>query len=316
MKRVSVTATVLSALCFSASACSSSPDAAQAPASAADPATADPYGSGPAAGAVDSPLDAACDATFDALLARTAKCGPGSTMNLVPVERSRASFKKLCAVQGGRPGTGYTAAYRKTCAETLASAACADDDTVVKACWEPRGALARGLPCSTDDQCKDGLCELPGGALSGSSCGVCGPPVWKQASDYCDESDKDKCEPATVCETYSASSRRTCLTVLGHALGEECNSGVCRFGVECKGPTPYRCVKGAARAAAGGSCGAKAEDARCEFGTACDRSSICVNVPTLDEPAGKTDYRRDHCDSWTAESATGKCIVQEALSCD
>jgi hypothetical protein len=313
MKRVSVSTAVVSALCLSVVACASDPPAASAPPASGN-LTSDEAGTGPGVAPTDQPLDAACDAAFDAMLARTAKCGAGTTMHLVAVERSRPSFKKLCRVQGSRPGTGYTVAYRAKCAETLATASCNDDDAIVKACWEPRGELARGLPCNTDDQCKDGLCELPPGAAPGTSCGVCGTPVWKEAIDRCDKTEKDKCEPGTVCDSYY----HLCRLVLQTAdLGEPCGAGgvTCRFDLACEGPA-YRCVKGPARAAVGEACGPLMADRHCELGALCNRSRSCALLPGLDEAAGDTEDEDDRCDSWTTESATGKCIVKEALACN
>jgi hypothetical protein len=101
---------------------------------------------------------------------------------------------------------------------------------------------------------------------------------------------------------------------VGHPLGEACPKGFCRFGLECKGPSPFRCLPGASLATIGEACGSSTADKQCEFGAVCDLSGVCANVPTLDETAGKTMYL--HCDSWTTESATGKCIVKEALSCN
>jgi hypothetical protein len=320
MKRAHLIAVFLPALSLAAVACSSEPSGAATPGAASSSGADGTGADGTQTGAVsgDPSLDAACDAAFDAMLARTAKCGAGSTLGLVPVERSRPAFKKLCAVQGSRPGTGYTAAFRTNCADVLGTADCADDDAVVQACWEPRGKLARGLPCNTDDQCQDGLCELPTGAKPGSSCGVCATPVWKHRSERCDKSDKDKCEAATKCTVSGDTSY--CASVIGHPLGADCNSGSCRDGLSCKNVvdsgSDYRCVEGPRRAAAGEACSSTTDGTHCEPGTACSSKKICVTIPTLDEPAGTTSYRSDHCDSWTTESATGKCIVEEALSCN
>ncbi|CAN5881784.1 hypothetical protein BH11MYX4_BH11MYX4_54760 [soil metagenome] len=322
MKRVHLIAALLPVLSLAAVACSSEPSGTATPgagpSSGADGTQTGTDGTPEGAASDGSSLDAACDSAFDAMLARTAKCGSGSTMGLVPVERSRPGFKKLCAIQGSRPGTGYTAAFRAKCAEVLATADCADDDVVVQACWEPRGKLARGLPCNTDDQCQDGLCELPSGAKSGSSCGVCSTPVWKHRDERCDKSDKDKCEPATLCKNSSDTS--DCSSVIGLALGADCSSGSCRDGLTCKNVVDsgkdYRCVEGPRRAAAGEACSTTYDGTHCQPGTACSSKGVCVTIPTLGEPAGTTTYQREHCDSWTTESATGKCLVEAALSCN
>ena len=319
MKRISVTTVAVSALfCLSVVACSSEsgaaggPDSPTAPGAAGtdSPPSAEAGSPSTPAASNAASLGRACDANFDALLARTAKCGPGSTMDLVPLERSRPSFTKLCGVQGSRPGTGYTAAFRTKCADALATAACNDDDTVVKACWEPRGELARGLPCNTDDQCKDGLCEQPTGAAPGSSCGVCGTPVWKKVEEPCEKTEKDRCEPALACSSYY----HWCSKVTGHALGEPCSSGSCRVGLSCSGPT-YRC-EGAPPVAVGEGCGTPNTYRRCEPGAFCSSTNICARVANLDEAVAERGTGRPHCDSWTTESATGKCIVKEALSCN
>lgn len=309
MQRALLIAALLPVVSLAAVACSSEPSGVASPGAARSNSM-----DGPTTGAASS-LDAACDAAFDAILARAATCGQGSTMQLVPVERSRPGFKKLCAVQGSRPGTGYTAEFRTKCAEVLGTADCADDAAVVQACWEPHGTLARGLPCNTDDQCQDALCELPSGAKPGSSCGVCATPVWKRQGERCDNTAKDKCEAATLCSSSGETSH--CSSVLGLTLGAKCGS--CRIGLSCKnvaeGGTDYRCVE-SPRAHEGEACSSSTDGKRCVLGTACSQDDVCATIPTVGEPAGKTYYKSEHCDSWTTESATGKCVVEEALSCN
>jgi hypothetical protein len=275
----------MSLVSISTIACSSDPDAANGAPGAASGAQAAP---GSAVNIAE--LEAACNANYDAMIVRFKKCGARSVMGTHPFEESRHSYMKLCSVQGARPGTGYTPAFRTRCADVMAMSACSDDDAIVKACWEPRGDLARGLPCNSDDQCKDGLCVLPTGAASGTSCGVCGVPAWKVIGEKCNQSDKDKCEPASYCSGSAGDEYRTCLDDLGSERAV--NTAKLSLGQACV-PTASDCVRG----------------------TYCALTKTCTLNPGEGQTAGNQNGS-SFCDSWTTRSATSTCIVREALSCN
>lgn len=227
-------------------------------------------------------LEAACTTNYDQMVARFNKCGDRATMGRHPYEASRHSYMKLCLVQGSRPGTGYTATFRQHCGDVMEQAACTDLDAIVEACWEPRGELARGLPCNTDDQCADGRCVLPPGAASGTSCGTCGLPVLKSLGDSC-ESDRDKCAPGSRC-TQTASGK-----ACTDDLGAESPKHMKPLGAACPKDTDY-----------------------CVFGTYCDANKVCSVYPG----DGETKSGIGMCDAWTVRTPTGKCIVPAPLQCD
>jgi hypothetical protein len=271
-----ITSVLVSLVSISTVACSSDPEAAGGAPGAASGAQ----------GVNSAELEAACTANYDAMIVRFQKCGERAVMGVHPFEASRHSYMKLCSVQGSRSGTGYTAAFRTKCADVMATATCTDLDAVVKSCWEPKGDFARGLPCSSDNQCKDGLCALPVGATSGTSCGVCGMPILKSKGNTCEPSSKDKCEPGTLCGRYSNDGDH------GHSCHDE-------LGYDAP-PGTYKQL--------GKPCEQEKYD--CTPGTYCASNNTCTVWP------GEGDSTPARCDSWTTPSATGKCVVREALSCN
>jgi hypothetical protein len=252
----------------------------------------------PGAGTAD--VTAACSTQFDALAARFKKCGREAVMGMLPLESSRAGFVKSCIVQSSRPGTGYSVAQRKGCTEALSSTTCTADAAIIKACAVNRGEFNKGLACNTDDQCKDGYCALPSGAKPGSSCGVCGTPVWKSLSEQCYDESHDKesftqtrCEFGLICRSNSIQAnygRRFCEPLIDCADGK-CSS-VPRVGLSCA--TDW-----------------------CGIGLECDsKTKLCVGRPTEGQPGIVGGGAYGACDEWTSPNAVKQCEVKAALTCN
>lgn len=268
-----------------------------------------------AGGATDAALAAACSGYFDALAARKERCGPApDVLNVDAFEAARESGIARCVQQGSANGTGYTPAFYATCSDTLATAACDDDDALVRACWEPRGTLVKGMGCSTDDQCADGFCKLPEGASKGNvACGTCDVPIWVKSGHACFDPDLSvnilKCLPGLTCWDGCNPARPR-----SYELGESCTENrtdPCGAGLGCS--------KGECVAAPVAKVGESCRGRGCEVGTSCrsvkSGEPICKSLATLGEACDPASGYASECVSWLECSATHRCELPETMTC-
>lgn len=269
-----------------------------------------------ASDATDAALAAACSAYFDALVARKERCGPAAdVLNVDAFEAARSSAVARCVQQGSASGTGYTPAFYATCNETLATAACDDDDALVKACWEPRGTLVKGMGCSTDDQCADGFCKLPEGASKGSvACGTCDVPIWVKTGHACFDDALSvnvlKCLPGLTCwNTCNSARPRT------YELGDYCTES--RTNDPCG--ARLGCSNGKCVAVPVMKVGESCRGRGCALGATCryvkGGEPICKSLATLGAPCDAASGSAPECVSWLECSATHRCELPDTLTC-
>ncbi len=306
MKTTPILAASLVPLFVLSVACSSSPSTAGASKSYG--------GAGPATGAgtaTDGELTAACDAQFDAMLARRARCPGPSPVTLASDEAERPDFVALCMDQAKNPGTGYTTAFRHACASALTNAACADADAVATACGAPKGALPRGASCAKDDQCAGGYCAMPDGGTLGSSCGTCSTPVWAKEFDSC-IAPNARCLPGLVCLEYldNLASCRAFDAKRGGTAGEYCTVGqLCAEGLGCLNS---KC-KPMKVSGLGEPCGYPL--ATCGGALVCAKGA-CSTPAALGEACSSNGDTAPTCGPWLECGSLKKCRRPTSLQCD
>ncbi|MBX3224089.1 MAG: hypothetical protein KF795_26475 [Labilithrix sp.] len=266
-----------------------------------------------ASGAAAHPsLESACDSQFSAMRDRRDRCPDLFPWQNVPAlklatdESDRSSFVAFCVARGKRAGSGYDAAFLKSCAQAMKAAPCGDNTDIVVACWEPKGELARGARCATDDQCADGYCRLPKGASEGSSCGACDTPIWD--GEPCG-AQGTKCPAGEVCWGYYAG----CVPLRSLERSSSCNySDGSSRSFSC-GPARFCTPDGSCApmtvAKIGQSC-ADYESTTCEDGADCENGT-CRSGAKLGESCDDRPCR----DWLRCDAATGTCRPIEGLEC-
>lgn len=317
---------LFAALCLAA--CSSEPEGSagsSAPADSTVPVEPSAGAERPGSAAPSAvEIDAGCTEYFDALLARRKRCASGqATFGLDASEVARDSFMAVCRQRSTRPGTGYTPQFHETCAKAFSEAACEDYDAIVRACWEPRGKLAAGSGCSTDDQCADGYCRLPSGASPGSTCGTCAVPIWGRTGTSCSETRDVKCVPGLLCmsDSYGQSGRscrvpQSVMASEGEACigtdGSSSTGKYCNNGLYCKNG---RCARRTV-VPVGAFC--RDDELACEDGSDCiptgDFNDKCVKRLGIGQTCGIAGA--GYCNDWVECGATKKCeLRQPDLDC-
>ncbi|MBX3202093.1 MAG: hypothetical protein KF850_24060 [Labilithrix sp.] len=274
-------------------------------------------GVGGAAKAMDvhRALESACDEQFTAMRARHDRCPDLLPLDSVPAlklaadDGDREAFVASCVARGRRSGSGYDAAFLKSCAQAMKTAPCGDDTDVVAACWEPKGELARGARCASDDQCSDGYCRLPDGARAGSSCGECDTPVW---DGYPCSEQGNKCGTGEVCWGGHMAASCVPLRVLlrrsscSYDYSEVYECGPARFCAPDGSCAPRTVVK------IGEACDFD-RGLMCGEGAVCDADGTCK--PSSYAKLGESCDDRPCRDWLTCDATTGTCKPIEGLEC-
>jgi hypothetical protein len=199
-----------------------------------------------------------------------------------------ASVVSACQNALTLPGTGITPSWLDACSSSVETLACGRSKTS-SACAPPKGTLANGAACQSDDQCQSIRCDFSStsNADAGASalCGTCAAP--DPTAGNC-QTDTD-CPGDQVCNVQFVNNKVTFQCVEPLAAGAVCsgtNAAPCGGTLLCLQPTSGTGSTCQPPIASGGDCAANRF--ACANGLTCDGGGHCV-APKIVQLGGTCD---------------------------
>lgn len=283
----------------------------------------------PAAPPVDDGLKAACDALFDAQMARESTC-TGVTLDDAAKAALKARARTTCTASATAPGTSTDKGAVDACTNALAQSTCdARDERPL--CRPAPGKLESGAPCFDERQCKSGFCKHESAGATLARCGKCAPLLEPGAACTLN----DRCVKDAAC-LNGACVRFTVVGVGAACVGQgnvKCEDGLvcaesgkcaeriadgqpCKSSPECGLDLICKSSRCASRLAEGAACKGSEE---CQSGLVCGPKSGKCERPKHAAPGEKCDGALTQCTTGPCSAATnGVCpeVRGEGGACD